>query len=171
VQTFTIGFDVESHDERSHAREVAQLYDTEHRELRVEPHAMEVLPQLVWHYGEPFADSSAIPSWYLAELTRRHVTVALNGDGGDENFAGYTRYVANRLVHRLAELPLPLRQAVRAPIAVVGPNQREASLRSRADRLTRGALMAPYDRYGMWVAYFTEQERSSRQWRSRRPAG
>ena len=160
VKTFTIGFDVESYDETRHAREVAELFDTEHHELRVEPHAMEVLPRLVWHYGEPFADSSAIPSWYLAELTRRHVTVALNGDGGDESFAGYTRYVGNRVVDRLAALPLPLRRALRAPISLVGPNASESSVRSRADRLSRAALMAPYDRYAMWVAYFSEQQRS-----------
>lgn len=61
---------------------MAELFDTEHHELRVEPHAIEVLPRLVWHYGEPFADPSTIPSFYLSELTRRHVTVALNGDGG-----------------------------------------------------------------------------------------
>ena len=68
--------------------------------------AIEILPQLVRHYGEPFADSSAIPSFYLAELTRRHVTVALNGDGGDERFAGYTRYVAQpRSPARLDRLP------------------------------------------------------------------
>ena len=65
---------------------------TDHTELRLEPDAVEVLPTLVWHYGEPFADESAIPSLYLAEAARRHVTVALNGDGGDESFAGYDHY-------------------------------------------------------------------------------
>src|SRR5215204_7784629 len=81
VKTFSIGFDVARYDETKYAREVAQLYDTDHHELRVEPHAIEVLPDLVWHYGEPFADSSAIPSWYLARMTREHVTVALTGAG------------------------------------------------------------------------------------------
>ena len=78
----------------------------------VEPDAVELLPKLVRHYGEPFADSSAIPSFYLAELTRRHVTVALNGDGGDESFAGYTRYVANALAARLDRVPAALAAAV-----------------------------------------------------------
>ena len=93
VKTFSMGFDVADFDETAHAREVARLFDTEHHEFRVDPAALEILPRLVWHYGEPFADSSAIACFHLAELTRRHVTVALAGDGGDENFAGYDRYV------------------------------------------------------------------------------
>ena len=68
-----------------------------HEEFQVQAQAVDILPKLVRHYGEPFADSSAIPSFYLSELTRRHVTVALNGDGGDESFGGYTRYVSNAL--------------------------------------------------------------------------
>ena len=66
---------------------VADRYGTKHHELRVEPNAVEILPTLVRHYGEPYADSSAVPSYYLSQLTRQHVTVALNGDGGDESFA------------------------------------------------------------------------------------
>jgi len=161
VKTFSIGFDVARYDETKYAREVAQLYDTDHHELRVEPHAIEVLPDLVWHYGEPFADSSAIPSWYLARMTREHVTVALNGDGGDESFAGYTRYVGNHLSARLGALPLPLRRALRAAVATVGPDRREDSFRSRVDRLTRAALMSPYDRYAMWIAYFNDADRAA----------
>ena len=80
------------------------MYGTDHHELRVQPSALEVLPRLVWHYGEPFADHSAIPSFYLAQLTRGHVTVALNGDGGDENFAGYYRYLRRNRSERLAAL-------------------------------------------------------------------
>src|SRR5205823_13839871 len=114
VSTFAIGFDVTAYDETVFAREVAQLYDTDHHELRVEPSALEVIPQLVWHYGEPFADHSAIPSFYLAELTRRHVTVALNGDGGDENFGGYRRYIRKNTSERLAVWPRPARLALRA---------------------------------------------------------
>jgi asparagine synthase (glutamine-hydrolysing) len=93
VRTFSIGFDHAGWDETAHAREVARLYDTEHHELLLDPSALELLPRLVWHYGEPFADSSAIACFHLAELARRHVTVALAGDGGDESFAGYDRYL------------------------------------------------------------------------------
>jgi asparagine synthase (glutamine-hydrolysing) len=160
VQTFSIGFDVEAYDETRYAREIADLFDTDHHELRVEPRAMEVLPKLVWHYGEPFADSSAIPSFYLADLTRRHVTVALNGDGGDESFAGYTRYVGNRVVERLGRLPPTARLALARLAEVLGTDGQSDSFRSRVDRITHAALMPPYDRYTKWVAYFNEDERA-----------
>ncbi|MFL5892913.1 MAG: asparagine synthase (glutamine-hydrolyzing), partial [Solirubrobacterales bacterium] len=94
VKTFSIGFDVASFDETEHAREIAGLFGTDHEEFRVQPEALAILPRLVWHYGEPFGDQAAIPTLYLAELTRRHVTVALTGDGGDENFAGYLHHVS-----------------------------------------------------------------------------
>ena len=159
VKTFSIGFDVEEYDETHYAREVAELYETDHHELRVEPKAMEILPRLVWHYGEPFADSSAIPSFYLAELTRQHVTVALNGDGGDENFAGYNRYVERGVAARIARFPAPARYGVALTARLIGPNSRTAGFRSRLDRLGRTAVMTDYERYAMSVAYFTERER------------
>ena len=81
-----------------------------HEEFRVEPHAMEILPRLVWHYDEPFADASAVPTWYVAQLTRQHVTVALTGDGGDELFAGYPRYLAVWLAERFDRLPALVRR-------------------------------------------------------------
>jgi asparagine synthase (glutamine-hydrolysing) len=159
VKTFSIGFDVEAYDETRYAREVAALFGTDHTELRVAPHAMEILPRLVWHYGEPFADSSAIPSFYLAELTRQHVTVALNGDGGDENFAGYTRYVGAGIADRLAALPAPVRGAFALAARAVGPSGSESSFRSRLDRLGNAVSLSDPDRYAMWMAYFTERER------------
>src|SRR3954453_20852102 len=97
VKTFSIGFRGSELDERPLARLVAQRFATEHHELEVEPEAIEVLPRLVRHHGEPFADATSIPTYYLSALTRRHVTVALNGDGGDEAFGGYSRYQAGLL--------------------------------------------------------------------------
>lgn len=93
VKTFSIGFKESNYDETRYARIIAEKFKTEHHEFIVEPRAIEILPQLAYHYDEPFADSSAIPTWYLSQLTRRYVTVALNGDGGDETFAGYNRYM------------------------------------------------------------------------------
>ena len=111
VKTFSIGFEQEEYNELPLARLTAERFGTEHEEFTVEPDAIEIVPKLVRHYGEPYADSSAIPSFYLAELTRRQVTVALNGDGGDESFAGYLRYVANSLSGGLDLVPAPLRRA------------------------------------------------------------
>jgi asparagine synthase (glutamine-hydrolysing) len=94
VATFSIGFAENEYNELPHARVIARQFETEHHEFEVHADAIDVLPALVRHYGEPFGDSSALPLYYLAQLTRGHVTVALSGDGGDETFAGYPRYLA-----------------------------------------------------------------------------
>ncbi|HYB24064.1 MAG TPA: asparagine synthase C-terminal domain-containing protein, partial [Solirubrobacteraceae bacterium] len=158
VKTFSIGFDVDEFDETSYAREVAELFDTEHHELRVEPNAMEILPRLVWHYGEPFADASAIPSFYLAALTRKHVTVALNGDGGDESFAGYRRYVAYRAMERLSHVPSPLWRLAAKLSSAAGSGARINGPRARASRLTQAMLMRPVDRHRMWISYLSRED-------------
>lgn len=92
VNTFTIGFDEHAYDERRYARMVAARYGTNHREFTVRPDAVGILPHLIYHYGEPFADSSAIPTYYVSQIAREHVTVILSGDGADESFFGYSRY-------------------------------------------------------------------------------
>ena len=100
VQTFSIGFDEASHDELPHARRVARHLGTEHHELVVRPDALRILDRLIWHFDEPFADASAIPTWYVSEMARRQVTVVLSGDGGDELFGGYERYFPHPRVAR-----------------------------------------------------------------------
>ena len=92
VKTFAIGFEDGRFDERAHARRLAGYYGTEHQEFVVTPAALDVLPTLARRFGEPFADPSAIPSFYVAQLSSQHVTVVLTGDGGDESFGGYRRY-------------------------------------------------------------------------------
>ncbi len=93
VKTFTIGFEEQTYDERVFARAVAERYGTDHHELTVRPDGMSILSDIVYHYGEPYADSSAIPTYYVSKIAREQVTVILNGDGGDESFLGYPRYV------------------------------------------------------------------------------
>jgi asparagine synthase (glutamine-hydrolysing) len=92
VKTFSIGFAEDEYNELPYARMVAERYGTEHHEFIVTPDAKAIFPELIWHYNEPFADSSAIPTYYVSKLARQYVTVVLTGDGGDENFAGYPRY-------------------------------------------------------------------------------
>ncbi|MFH1541426.1 MAG: asparagine synthase (glutamine-hydrolyzing), partial [Elusimicrobiota bacterium] len=94
IKTFSIGFEEASFSELKYAKIVAKHFNTDHHEFIVKSNFIEILPKLVWHYGQPFADSSALPSYFVANETKKHVTVALNGDGGDETFGGYLRYKA-----------------------------------------------------------------------------
>jgi len=97
VKTFSVGFKEQDFSELKYARIVAKHFDTDHTEIIVEPKMAEILPKLVWHYDQPFADTSIVPSYYVSNVTRKFVKVALNGDGGDENFCGYLRYPAIKL--------------------------------------------------------------------------
>src|ERR1043166_3812576 len=112
IKTFSIGFDEQDFSELHHARRIAEHVGADHHEFIVRPDAVEVLPTLVEHYGEPYADSSAVPTYYVAKETRKRVTVALNGDGGDESFAGYERYVAMGITEKYRRVPSFLRESV-----------------------------------------------------------
>jgi asparagine synthase (glutamine-hydrolysing) len=122
VKTFCIGFDEAGYDERVYARMVAERYDTDHHEMVVRPQAAAILPLLAWHYNEPFADPSAIPTYYVAQMARRHVTVVLNGDGGDESFLGYGRYSQCLKTEWISNLPLPLRQLASRIVQFIPPD-------------------------------------------------
>jgi len=159
VKTFSIGFESESFDELQHARRISELFGTEHDEFVVRPDAIEMVPKIVRQYGEPFADASAIPSFYLSELTRSHVTVALNGDGGDESFGGYTRYVANRLASRLDLLPPTVRRALAAPAGRLGGGEL-TSVSSKARRLMEALPLTPGERYERYMSWFDRDRRA-----------
>ena len=106
IKTFSIGFEGDdSFDETPYAEQVARHLDTEHQAFRVKPEALSLLSDLVWQHDQPFADSSAIPTYLVSKLTREQVTVALTGDGGDELFVGYERFYAAALMHRLSFVP------------------------------------------------------------------
>jgi asparagine synthase (glutamine-hydrolysing) len=112
VKTFSIGFQDRRFNELEFARDVARAYGTEHHEKIVEPESIDMLPRLVRAYDQPYADSSAIPTFFVSRLAREHVTVALSGDGGDELFAGYNKYKKFRSIHDWNLLPGPLRKGL-----------------------------------------------------------
>jgi len=160
VRTFSIGFSEAAYNELPAARLVAERYGTTHREFVVRPNAIDLLPQLVWHYGEPYADSSALPTYILSELTRRHVTVALTGDGGDESFGGYDRYVATAMARRLDLIPLAARRAV---AALTGAATRVTSHPrvQRAHRFAHGLAEPDASRrYASWMMHFTPEAKA-----------
>src|SRR5262249_53344221 len=157
---FSIGFADKQYDERSYARLVAERYGTEHEEFVVEPDAVAVLPKLVWHYGEPFADPSAIPTYYVSEMARRHVTVALNGDGGDEAFLGYPRYRAMRYLAQLDRLPKAARSALAQTLGLApAALQRKFRLAQIRDILQIDRD-APTQRYGTTLAFFNDRDKA-----------
>lgn len=158
VKTFSIGFEEEEFNEISHARRIAERFGTDHHEFIVRPNAIEVLPILVRHYGEPYADSSAIPTYYLSKMTRQHVTVALNGDGGDECFAGYERYAAMRLASRYHRLPRSLREHVLEPAiaAIPSPGSSRSTL-SKARRFIEVMGRPVGERYLKWTSTISEE--------------
>ena len=161
VKTFSIGFPVAEFDETSYAREVARHLGTEHYEERVEPDCVAILPKLMWHYDEPFADSSAIPTYYVSQITRRHVTVALSGDGGDELFAGYKRYLAVRLAAGFDRLPRPLRALLAGPYWQRLPSSSKQTSRVRQFKRFAAGLRQPHERrYFEWLSTFNEQQRA-----------
>jgi asparagine synthase (glutamine-hydrolysing) len=156
VKTFSIGFDEPEYDELRYARLAAERYGTDHHELVVRPDAVDVLPKLSWHFDEPFADSSAVPTYYVSQMTRQHVTVALNGDAGDENFGGYDRYVANLLAASFDRWPgaALLRRAIRWGLHLWPRTGGRRSLLSRGRRFLDGLSEAPERRYARWFCHF-----------------
>src|SRR6266446_1580861 len=155
VKTFSIGFEEQDFSELHHARRVAEHVGADHHEFIVRPDALEVLPILVEHYGELYADSSAIPTYYVARETRKHVTVALNGDGGDESFAGYERYAAMQLAQKYHRLPALLRESVVKQFVDLIPTSEISRSRVRdAKRFLQAASLPKSERYLRWVSVF-----------------
>jgi asparagine synthase (glutamine-hydrolysing) len=117
VKTFSIDFEDSTFSETKYARQVAKLFGTEHYEFTVKADVIDILPKLMWHFDEPFADSSAIPTYYVSKMAKDYVTVILSGDGGDEVFGGYQRYKSKHLVDYYLKTPAFLRQIVERFVA------------------------------------------------------
>jgi asparagine synthase (glutamine-hydrolysing) len=161
VQTFTIGFeDRDGFDERPYASIVARRHRTDHHEFVVHPDAVDLVERLVWHHDQPFGDSSAIPTFLLSEVTGKHVTVALSGDGGDELFAGYERFAAGLAARRYAMLPGRVQEAVGGLLGLLPAD----SLGGKARRVQRFAAVAARglpDAYRCWISFIAEEDRDA----------
>ena len=152
VRTFSIGFADARYDERRYARAVAERWGTRHEELLVEPDAAAMLHELAWSFDEPFGDSSALPTYLVSQLARQHVTVALTGDGGDEAFGGYERYVAHAAAARVPRAPAWA--AARLLRALPGGRAEQRGTLFRAARFFETAAAAPAERYGRLMHLF-----------------
>ena len=158
LRTFTVGFGDARYDEREYARAVAERYGTRHEEIVVEPDAHALLPRLAWALDEPLGDEAALPTLLVSDLARRHVTVALGGDGGDEAFAGYERYVALQLAARLPAAPAAL--AARALRLHPAARSERRSPLFRAARLLDLAAAPRAERYGRLMEVFPAELRA-----------
>ncbi|MDR4479633.1 MAG: asparagine synthase (glutamine-hydrolyzing) [Nitrospira sp.] len=165
VKTFSIGFKEEAFNELPYAREIAQQFSTDHHEFIVEPSALEILPKLVRVYDEPYADSSAIPTYYLSQLSRQSVTVVLNGDGGDEALAGYPRYNYRELERWMSRyVGKHVRESLKATLLRVPLSLLPRALRQIAERacdpfaatyLNRICYFSPRDKTSLYTPEFS----------------
>lgn len=161
VKTFSIGFNESSHNETPYAQIIAKQFSTDHHEFIVDPSSVALFPKLAWFYEEPFADSSAIPTYYLAEMTRKHVTVALNGDGGDENFAGYSRYYYHLLGKRYELIPRSIREKFLLPGAMLTRRLIKNNFFDRVERYMRSLSDRPEYRYHNYICIFNAQQKNA----------
>ncbi len=156
VKTFSIGFEEQDFSELKYAKQVAQHIGSEHHEFIVKPDALEVLPTLIEHYGEPYADDSALATYYVARETRKHVTVALNGDGGDESFAGYERYFAMQMAEKYHKIPKPVREIfIENAVKLLPASELKRSRARDIKRFLQAASLPTVERYLNWSSAFT----------------
>lgn len=155
VKTFSIGFEEQDFSELKYAKRVAEHIGAEHHEFIVRPDAIELLPTLVEHYGEPYADSSALPTYYVSRETRKHVTVALNGDGGDESFVGYERYMAMQFAEAYKRIPRVLRKAfIEGPFNLLPVSETKKTRVRDVQRFFTSASEPRIERYFRWMSTF-----------------
>jgi asparagine synthase (glutamine-hydrolysing) len=161
VTTCSIGFEEKDYDEADYARAIARQFSTDHHEQVVRPDATAIVDRLAWHFDEPFADSSAIPTYYVSSIARQQVTVALGGDGGDENFAGYRRYVFDRMENRLRGVaPLGLRRLLFGPLGRWYPPLAWAPRVFRAKATFQSLARTPLEGYFNSISIFRPAEKA-----------
>ncbi len=160
VRTFTVGVLDQRYDERSAARVAASAFGTKHEELLVEPDPIELVSQLTSFLDEPLGDEAILPTFLISQVARRHVTVALTGDGGDESFAGYERYIAMRMAERVGAVPLLPSLGARALRTLPAGRRHPRSTLFRAARLLEAAARPAHERYGELMEIFPAEMRA-----------
>ena len=161
VKTFTVGFEAEGKgfNELEYARQIARHFDTEHHECTIDYDVIDLLPRVLWHFDEPFGNSTSVLAYLLSEFTRKHVTVALSGTGGDEAFMGYPRHLGLSMGHLYEKLPRPFRQHFLRRLIALLPESTASNfpahrLAKRMRRFVEGMEMPEEDRYLSWLRYF-----------------
>ena len=159
VKTFSVGFTDSSFNELEYAKLIAEKFGTDHHEFVVEMDAIELLPKLVNFYDEPFADSSAIPTYIVSQIARKNVTVCLSGDGGDELFAGYDRYAGCKVARVYEKVPKLLRDGVSFFVNKLPASTSNKSVFRASQRFTGAVDLQEEERYGDWITIFNEEGR------------
>jgi asparagine synthase (glutamine-hydrolysing) len=162
VLTNSISFSVTKYNEVEYARQIAALYRTDHHEFHVTAEAVKAIEKLAWHYDEPFADSSAVPTYYVSQTARQRVTVALSGDGGDENFAGYRRYWFDQRENAFrALLPGALQRPVFTALGRLYPKADYLPRIFRGKAFLSNIARDPVDAYFFSVSAFTDEDKGA----------
>jgi asparagine synthase (glutamine-hydrolysing) len=161
VTTCSIGFGEKKYDESEYAEQISRQFGTQHHSHLVNPDAVGMVDKLAWHYDEPFADSSAIPTYYVSKIARQHVTVALGGDGGDESFAGYRRYKLDHYENKLrGYFPAPLRRTIFTPLGQMYPALAWAPRVVRGKATFQSLARSPLEGYFNSVSYFRPDDKA-----------
>jgi asparagine synthase (glutamine-hydrolysing) len=161
IKTFSVGFEESSFNELAHARATAKLFGTDHHELVVSPAITDTIPELIEAFDEPFADSSAIPLYYLSRFAREQVKVVLTGEGGDEVLGGYQTYVASKLARWYRQLPSPISRGLLPRVVRVLPvSHRRVSFDYKAKRFVHGALLPPDQAHLAWKQLLSEDAKA-----------
>lgn len=160
VKTFSIGFEDQTYNELEYARTVSQHFGTDHYEFIIKPDAVDLVENLVKNLDEPFGDFSIFPTYLVSKMAREYVTVALSGDGGDELFAGYDPYIAERLARIYQKIPAVVRNQIITPLVErIPPSAKKKGMINRTKRFVEGTLLPPELMHTRWMIFLQAQEK------------
>jgi asparagine synthase (glutamine-hydrolysing) len=161
IKTFSVGFKESSFNELEYIHKVAKIFATKHHEYIIKPNILEILPELIWYFNEPFADSSCIPTYYLSKMARQEVKVVLNGDGGDECFGGYERYVANKIADIYCTIPKFFRDKLSSIVMRLPESTTKKDFAKRLKRFLSAGDLTPEKRHIFWMSIFDNESKQN----------